>query len=131
MRKAWRGAIAVEDYNLYSFEDLLRRALRDLHSGVRPLRRALELALTIRRCDLVVALHGLRGADARIDSPRPPAADLCPSEGRGIRCASRHHRTSYRHGAEQHLQQGTAAGRPPNRDHKSIATTRAHGGRVS
>jgi phage replication-related protein YjqB (UPF0714/DUF867 family) len=59
-------AIAVEDYNLYCFEGLQRRPLRDLHitSAHFDEPRALKI---VRRCDLVVALHGLRGTDARID----------------------------------------------------------------
>jgi phage replication-related protein YjqB (UPF0714/DUF867 family) len=58
-------AIAGEDYSLYCFEGLRRRPHRDLHITSARFDEPRGLKI-VQRCDLVVALHGLDGTDARI-----------------------------------------------------------------
>jgi phage replication-related protein YjqB (UPF0714/DUF867 family) len=58
-------AVAGEDYSLYCFEGLRRRPHRDLHITSARFDEPRGLKI-IQRCDLVVALHGLDGIDARI-----------------------------------------------------------------
>lgn len=58
-------AIAAENHNLYCFEGLRPRPHHDLHitSTRFDEPRGLEI---VQRCDVVVALHGIRGKDERV-----------------------------------------------------------------